>query len=345
MPDSLEGLQTAGPYAVLSIATAMAWGFNRGRAFVVAATLLGAFAVNQLWRGALVYQLLVVLVPLNLLAAMVWPERGARYRASYGWLALLGAEALLLAWAHKGDGGADFIANPMPIWGRLAFAAAFAATVWRAWPEFTALQVGNASALAAFFIASVWVQSPSVYSAFMAAGGVILMISLLAESHRLAFRDTLTGLPGRRALEERLRSLGGRFAIAMVDVDHFKKFNDTHGHDIGDQVLAGGGAPRRGGRRRHRLPLRRRGVQRAVPGLDAGGGAAASRGDPRLDRGLQDGGARARPAEVGRGGQQAARRRGEKRQLGEAPVGDGFDRRVRAEEEIARRGAGDQGGG
>jgi len=237
MPDSLEGLQTAGPYAVLSIATAMAWGFNRGRAFVVAATLLGAFAVNQLWRGALVYQLLVVLVPLNLLAAMVWPERGARYRASYGWLALLGAEALLLAWAHKGDGGADFIANPMPIWGRLAFAAAFAATVWRAWPEFTALQVGNASALAAFFIASVWVQSPSVYSAFMAAGGVILMISLLAESHRLAFRDTLTGLPGRRALEERLRSLGGRFAIAMVDVDHFKKFNDTHGHDIGDQVL------------------------------------------------------------------------------------------------------------
>jgi len=237
MPDSLEGLQTAGPYAVLSIAIAMAWWFNRGRAFVIAATLLGAFAVNQYWRGALVHQLLVVLVPLNVLAAMLWPERGARYRASYGWLGLLAAEALLLAWAHKGDGGADFIANPMPIWGRLAFAAAFAATVWRGWPEFTALQVGNASALAAFFIASVWVQSASVYSAFMSAGGVILMISLLAESHRLAFRDTLTGLPGRRALEERLRSLGGRFAVAMVDVDHFKKFNDTHGHDIGDQVL------------------------------------------------------------------------------------------------------------
>jgi len=53
MPDSLEGLQTAGPYAVLSIATAMAWGFNRGRAFVVAATLLGAFAVNHFWRGGI----------------------------------------------------------------------------------------------------------------------------------------------------------------------------------------------------------------------------------------------------------------------------------------------------
>jgi diguanylate cyclase (GGDEF)-like protein len=76
-----------------------------------------------------------------------------------------------------------------------------------------------------------------VYAAFMSAAGAILIVALLEESHRLAFRDPLTGLAGRRALEERLRSLGNRFAIAMVDVDHFKKFNDTHGHDIGDQVL------------------------------------------------------------------------------------------------------------
>jgi GGDEF domain-containing protein len=89
----------------------------------------------------------------------------------------------------------------------------------------------------AFFVAVEWAASAGVYAAFMSAAGVIMIASLLAESHRLAFRDTLTGLPGRRALEERLRSLGGTFAIAMVDVDHFKKFNDTHGHDIGDQVL------------------------------------------------------------------------------------------------------------
>jgi len=62
-------------------------------------------------------------------------------------------------------------------------------------------------------------------------------VALLEESHRLAFRDPLTGLAGRRALEERMRGLGSRYAIAMVDVDHFKKFNDTHGHDVGDQVL------------------------------------------------------------------------------------------------------------
>ena len=53
----------------------------------------------------------------------------------------------------------------------------------------------------------------------------------------MAFRDELTGIPSRRALNEQLAALGNRYAIAMLDVDHFKKFNDTYGHDLGDQVL------------------------------------------------------------------------------------------------------------
>jgi GGDEF domain-containing protein len=53
----------------------------------------------------------------------------------------------------------------------------------------------------------------------------------------MAFRDELTGLPGRRALNERMQRLGRNYVLAMSDVDHFKKFNDTHGHDVGDQVL------------------------------------------------------------------------------------------------------------
>ena len=187
------------------------------------------------------YTAIVVLVPMNIFVAMLRPERGARYRASYAWFILLAGEAVLLYfisrntnpdlshWALKSP--------PNPLVGRIAFSAAFAALVWRAWPEYKPLPVGLAAALVAWFIASFWAAVPGTYAAFMTATGAILFAALLQESHQLAFRDPLTGLPGRRALEERLRALGGHYAIAMVDVDHFKKFNDTHGHDIGDQVL------------------------------------------------------------------------------------------------------------
>jgi len=68
---------------------------------------------------------------------------------------------------------------------------------------------------------------------------VMLMIAAAVahEAYQMAFRDELTGLPGRRALNERLQRLGRNYVLAMADVDHFKKFNDTHGHDVGDQVL------------------------------------------------------------------------------------------------------------
>lgn len=65
----------------------------------------------------------------------------------------------------------------------------------------------------------------------------LLIVALVQEGHQMAFRDDLTGLPGRRALNERLDRLGSRYTLVMGDVDHFKKFNDTHGHDMGDEVL------------------------------------------------------------------------------------------------------------
>ncbi len=91
---------------------------------------------------------------------------------------------------------------------------------------------------------------------FMAAGFIMLWCVFLLSWGR-AFQDELTGLPGRRALEEKLAKLGGTYSLAMADVDHFKKFNDTYGHDTGDDVLrfvasnlmktAGGKAYRYGG--------------------------------------------------------------------------------------------------
>jgi diguanylate cyclase (GGDEF)-like protein len=53
----------------------------------------------------------------------------------------------------------------------------------------------------------------------------------------LAYHDELTGLPSRRAFNDAVLRLQGSYAVAAVDIDHFKSFNDTYGHDTGDQVL------------------------------------------------------------------------------------------------------------
>jgi GGDEF domain-containing protein len=53
----------------------------------------------------------------------------------------------------------------------------------------------------------------------------------------MAYHDELTGLPGRRAFNELLLGLDDQYAIAVVDIDHFKRFNDTYGHETGDEVL------------------------------------------------------------------------------------------------------------
>lgn len=64
-----------------------------------------------------------------------------------------------------------------------------------------------------------------------------LFILYQQSNYQVTYKDALTGISGRRALEDYLSTLGRHYSIAMLDVDHFKKFNDTHGHDVGDQVL------------------------------------------------------------------------------------------------------------
>lgn len=72
---------------------------------------------------------------------------------------------------------------------------------------------------------------------FMAGAGAAQLVALLQGAAASAVTDPLTGLPSRRALDERLAALGGPFVVALVDIDHFKKVNDVHGHQVGDQVL------------------------------------------------------------------------------------------------------------
>jgi len=305
LPASFVDLTLLGPYVVLLLGAAISVWFNRGRAFIALASLLVAYAVYKLvlqmagdasFAARAVFTALAILVPANVLLALVFPERGVSQHHNYRWLILAAAEVLSVAWiASAGRSALSgtawhamldhwLLRGPsMPIAGRLMFAAAFIAAVARAWPkspstELRPLDIGLAGALAAFFVACEWMSSPGVFATFMSAAGIVLLVSVLQESHRLAFRDELTGLPSRRALEERLRGLGPVYAIAMVDVDHFKQFNDTHGHDIGDQVLKlvatrlagieGGGTAYRYGGEEFTVLFPGRSLTEAIPQLE-----------------------------------------------------------------------------
>lgn len=119
-----------------------------------------------------------------------------------GTLVALAAITALLRWSHRGF--------PLDLYLALALIPAI-------------LTLGGAAAL-----------YPKGWLAWTAAG---IAIGVLLGAFRMAFVDALTGLPNRRALDERLARSQGRIAVAMVDVDHFKRFNDRHGHEAGDRVL------------------------------------------------------------------------------------------------------------
>lgn len=72
------------------------------------------------------------------------------------------------------------------------------------------------------------------------ASARIGMIRALQTSQEQAETDPLTGLLNRRSLEMKLASLtagGEGYALAICDLDHFKKLNDNHGHHVGDAAL------------------------------------------------------------------------------------------------------------
>jgi hypothetical protein len=99
-------------------------------------------------------------------------------------------------------------------------------------------------------------------SAYFAAAAFILAASVVETSYLLAYHDELTTLPSRRAFHEALLRLQPPYSIAMVDIDHFKRCNDTYGHDTGDEVLRMVASRlAKGNWRRASVPLRRRGIR------------------------------------------------------------------------------------
>lgn len=230
------------------IALLLSLGFRRNRTFMVLAILCSAsLGLAGLGSGLLLergFEAFRMFSPALLLAAAVMPERRLLAKRNLLLLSLLALAVWLTlsAPAHIWPGLRDaFPIGWLPWHGGLVAAGIVLTAAGVCVARWIVLRAPMEAALAIMLmlvaIAMLPVTRIGGASELLAIAGAIAVMAILFASYRMAFVDGLAGLPNRRALDEELARISGDFALAMVDVDHFKKFNDQHGHAAGDRAL------------------------------------------------------------------------------------------------------------
>ena len=277
------------PNAAFAAGVVLALRFRRHRVFLVVLLVAGAERLVWLTADSSVGHIMVgaasVWLPLNV-AVLGWlPERHG-FRIAAAWIiGLLAVEAVVTVLATQPEAAplAALLVASVGDWhlslaGLAAFLVAIALAALRAVARPYPIECGTFWALVAALLGFI-AGAPSLASIAFAGAGLVLAVSLVEASYVIAYGDELTGLPGRRALTETLGRLDGIYTIAMVDIDHFKKFNDTYGHDVGDQLLrmigarlgevGGGGRAFRYGGEEFAIIFDGATVDEAVPHLEA----------------------------------------------------------------------------
>jgi diguanylate cyclase (GGDEF)-like protein len=193
---------------------------------------------------------IAILLPLNLLVLAFLRERGiispaGRRRLAIVALQVMGVAILCMpATANiAAQLGRAFISTIFSRWSGLSQAAlltfilAAAIIMVPLVRRYKAVESSLLWSLVAAFIALREAGTSHLDGVYFAAAGLALIVALIETSYAMAYLDELTQLPSRRALNEALLKLGECYSIAMLDVDHFKKFNDSYGHESGDQAL------------------------------------------------------------------------------------------------------------
>ncbi len=235
--------------AVFAAGFLLAWRFNSSRAlFSLLALLLAHRAVNffsdgnvRSGPGRMAVDLVALLLPLNFIAFAALRERGLSVAGVIPRSALLFFQAVIFAVLcrpenqspHPPRAGAFLI----PLWILPSFLLALAVFTRRFFQTRKPIEPGFAWSVASLFLWLQFAPLDKMSDAYVATVALILAASLIETSYVLAYHDELTGIRGRRSFNESLLSLDQQYAIAIVDIDHFKKFNDSYGHDVGDQVL------------------------------------------------------------------------------------------------------------
>ena len=255
--DSNLGFASNLPYILLSVAVLLCHTFRQGRMAMVSVTMLVAYLVIQvrlqtpLSTGTTLLELslLAALVPVTCLLVYAFPDTGVNSKSMFLYALVL---VLFMIWAqlivsHFHAGGFESWSEGLLFtvrdFSKLPFVLVLYSLCLVGLTAILVL-VYNRSIDVVVYSAILLASSTFIFfdvqyisSTMFSLSGTLIIIYVMSASHDMAFNDQLTNIPGRHALEVDMKHLGRKYSMAMVDIDHFKKFNDTYGHDIGDDVL------------------------------------------------------------------------------------------------------------
>ncbi|HJX84007.1 MAG TPA: GGDEF domain-containing protein [Candidatus Angelobacter sp.] len=255
---AVSGVAGYCPYVVFAAGLLLSAVFRRSRlffSFLVLALAQSAVAWIIPAQGSLEVRRVMLdavglLLPINLVALAFTGDKGIVSPAGRTRMALIALQAFAVAtlsWPSLAHAAAsldkDFLPARLAAWSVISssalvvFVVAAIVFVVGLARKHRPVESSMAWSMAAAFLALQADGANGLAAVYFSTAGLVLMIAVVETSYAMAYRDELTQLPSRRALNEALLQMGSEYTIAMVDVDHFKKFNDTYGHEAGDHAL------------------------------------------------------------------------------------------------------------
>lgn len=257
-PESKMLLQYS-TYIIFAMGIFFGWWFNRSRVLFCSVTIMLSqiFLMHYTPKGIdaseyynMVLSIISVYVPLNILVFSVLRERGIVSAWGRMRFLFITVELLIGAWIiWYNDIDLLQLFNlkllPMEIkqltgLPHMSIILFLAALIYLFVRQILVTKTNDAPfiGITIFSFGALTMGKESYAAAVMfALSGIMLLTVVIKASYSMAYLDELTELPSRRAFKEELQKLGSKYSIAMLDIDHFKKFNDTHGHEVGDDVL------------------------------------------------------------------------------------------------------------
>ena len=258
-PESIQALVVYSPYVTVALGVFIALWLNRIQPVLILLSL-GCFNAVLFYFSSsffglepatdILFPVLIVLLPFNILLWILLPEKGVfNKRLNSLVLLIFLVQAALIYWALKEapEEWIAFLTTPILEHSDLVLLSISAGLMFLLTLFFIVLKMNQSSFKilyhAVFMVLVLMLYgvnqgfNPNVLAWFSAFSAMFLTLSMIFEAHHIAYTDELTGIFGRRALMESFLGLGRKYTVAMVDIDHFKKFNDTYGHDVGDEVL------------------------------------------------------------------------------------------------------------